>query len=94
MTFAAQQARTNTAVAAKLMTDAATLNGVAITGKFDNDYTEAFSIAGSSPALTAESADVSSAALGSAVVVNEINYTVAAIKQDGTGMTLLLLTAA
>lgn len=91
MSFATLQSRVNTAVMAKLLTDAATLDGVAVTGKFDNAYTDPFGFAGSSPALTCLSADVSTAAQGTAVVVNSVSYTVAAIKPDGTGMTVLVL---
>jgi hypothetical protein len=91
MTFATLKSRVNDAMVAKLLTDAATLNGAAITGKFDNAYTDPLGFSGSSPALTCASADVSAAAQGMAVVVDAVNYTIAAIKPDGTGMTVLVL---
>ncbi|MFA6121917.1 MAG: hypothetical protein WCT35_04890 [Sideroxydans sp.] len=73
----------------------ATVGGVpGIGGLFDDNYTDPLGFSGSFPALTCTSADVSTAGQGTAVVVNGVSYTVAAIKLDGTGMTLLQLAEA
>lgn len=69
----------------------ATVGGVSVGGIFDNAYTDPLGFAGSFPALTCASADVSTAAQGTAVVVDGVSYTVAAIKPDGSGITLLQL---
>lgn len=92
MSFAALQSRVNAAVLAKLSDVSATIGGVGgIAGKFDNAYVDPLGFSGSSPALTCASSDVSAAVQGTVVVVDAVNYTVAAIKPDGTGMTRLLL---
>lgn len=90
-TFAALQSRTNAAVAAKLLTDAATLNGVAVTGKFGDAYVEQFGVAGSSPMFTLEDASAVGAQQGFSLVHGGVSYTVAGIQPDGSGMTRLLL---
>lgn len=91
MTFAALQSRVNAAVAATLLTDAATLNSVAITGKFDNGYAASFGMDGTQPSFTCLSADASTAVRGTAFVHSAINYTVQGIEPDGAGMTRLVL---
>jgi len=69
----------------------ATLDGSAVRGIFDDAYTDPLGMAGSQPLLLCSSADVSTAAQGTAVVVNSVSYTVGSIQPDGTGMTRLLL---
>ncbi|HEY4698125.1 MAG TPA: hypothetical protein VIH29_08995 [Gallionella sp.] len=93
MTFAALQARTNAAVAAKLLTDAATLNGAAITGKFDNGFTNGLSgmMLGTNPTFTCLSVDAGSDPRGQTLVVGSTSYTVREAKPDGTGISLLEL---
>jgi hypothetical protein len=71
-----------------------TIGGVTVQALFDDSYTDAMQFSGSFPALTCASADVSTVAQGAAVVVNSISYTVAAIKPDGSGVTLLQLVEA
>jgi hypothetical protein len=72
----------------------ATVGGASVGGIFDNAYADPMGFGGSFPALTCASADVSTAAQGTAVVVGGVNYTVVAPKPDGTGMTLLQLAEA
>ncbi len=70
---------------------AVTVAGVSKVGIFDDAYIDPLGMAGSQPALLCASADVSTAAQGTAVVVNSVNYTVGSIQPDGVGMTRLLL---
>lgn len=93
MSFAALQSRVNSAVAAKLATDSATLNSVAITGKFDNGSASGLNnmMLGSNPTFTCMASDAGSASRGQTLVVNAVNYTVREVKPDGTGFTLLEL---
>jgi len=71
---------------------AATLNSVAISGIFDNDYADAFGMAGAQPSLTVKTSDAAETVRGVAVVVGGINYTVAEQPEpDGTGITKLKL---
>lgn len=95
MTFAALQSRVNAAVAEKLLTDAATLNGVAITGKFDNGSASGLSnmMLGSNPTFTCKTADAGSSSRGQTLVVDGVSYTVREVKPDGTGISLLELEA-
>lgn len=68
-----------------------TVAGATVKGIFDNDYADPMGMVGSTPSLLAASAEVASAVLGTTVVINAINYTVAKIQPDGTGLTRLLL---
>lgn len=68
-----------------------TVGGVSVAGIFDDAYLDPLGIAGSQPSLLCASADVSTAAQGTAVVVNAVSYTVGSIQPDGSGMTRLLL---
>lgn len=65
MNFAAIQQRVNSAVAAKLMTDFGLLNGLEISGKFDNASASAFSggLLGTNPVFTCLAADSASPVL-------------------------------
>lgn len=90
-TFAALQSRVNAAVAAKVATDEATLDGVAVTGKFHDAYAEQFSVAGSAPMFTLSDVAAASARQDSTLVHGGISYTVSDIQPDGTGMVLLKL---
>jgi hypothetical protein len=92
MTFAALQTRVNAAVAAKLLTDAATLNSVAITGKFSNGFAAALNIMlGTNPTFTCTTADAGTAPRGKTLVMNTISYIVREAKPDGAGFTVLEL---
>jgi hypothetical protein len=96
MTFAAIETRLNAVAIARLANCTATLDGgEAFGGIFKEQYLDPLGMSGSQPALECDSADVSTAAHGSAVVVTykavETSYTVAAIQPDGTGISRLLL---
>lgn len=92
-TFAALQSRVNAAAAAKLLTDAATLNGVALTGKFDNGSAAGMNnmLLGSNPTFTCLASAAGSSSRGQTLVVDTVSYTVREAKPDGTGFTLLEL---
>jgi hypothetical protein len=90
MSFAALQARVNSAAMAKL-SDVATINTVAVNVKFVESYADPLGFSGSSPSLLAISTEMTGLAQGSAVFFGGVNYTVTAIKPDGNGMTRLML---
>jgi hypothetical protein len=73
----------------------ASVGGVPVGGLFDDAYLDQLGISGSQPALVCASADVSTAAFGTAVVVNSVSYTVGSKQvspQDlGQGFSRLLL---
>ena len=61
-------------------------------GDSDADYMDTLGIvAGTSPVVAAVSADVSTAAVGDPVRIGTATYTIAEIRPDGTGMTVLRL---
>lgn len=96
MTFAAIETRLNAACLAHLANCTATLDGgEAFSGIFEAEYIDPLGMSSSQPLLECASADVSTAAHGSAVAVTYksavTSYTVGSIKPDGTGMTRLLL---
>lgn len=70
---------------------AATLNGAAVTGIFDDSYGEAFGglIAGSGPMFRLSSS--AGHAAGQSLVIGSVTYTVTEVKPDGTGETVLRL---
>lgn len=61
---------------------------------FDNAYVDALGVASASPAATCKSADVASAAQGSALTVDGAAYVVQSIEPDGAGITVLRLARA
>lgn len=73
----------------------ATVGGVPVGGLFDDAYTDPFGMSGSQPTLVCASADISTAAQGTAVVVDSVSYTVGSKKDRpedlGPSMTRLLL---
>lgn len=69
----------------------ATVAGTAIDVIFDNEYGEAFDVAGTSPAIWCKTSDVSAVAVGDAVTVNGTGYTVVSIEPDGARLTVLRL---
>ncbi len=92
--FAALESRANAAVLAHLANVTATVGGASVSGIFDDAYADPLNFGASAPSLLCASADVSTRAQGDAVIVNAVNYTIAAIKPDGTGMTRLALAEA
>lgn len=70
---------------------AATLDGAAVTGIFDNAYTEAFGMASRAPMFTLPTASAASATQASVLVVGGTTYRVTSVQPDGTGVTTLLL---
>jgi len=94
-TFATLQSRVNAAVVATLLTDAATLNGAAVTGKFSNGNAAGMNnmMLGSNPTFTCTVVDAGSDPRGKTLIVNTVNYTVRESKPDGTGFSLLELEA-
>lgn len=94
-TFATLQSRVNAAVVATLLTDAATLNGMAVTGKFSNGSVMGMNnmMLGSNPTFNLTDSDAGSAPRGKTLIVGAASYTVREAKPDGTGFTLLELEA-
>lgn len=73
----------------------ATLAGVAVTGIFDAAY-QLGDVGGNgmatvAPVFTLATSAVPANSVGQTLVVNAVNYTVAAHEPDGTGVSLLLL---
>jgi hypothetical protein len=75
---------------AELATQAA-LDGVPVTGIFDNAYTEAFGMASRAPMFTLPTASAASATQTSVLVVDGTTYRVTSVQPDGTGVTTLML---
>lgn len=69
----------------------ATLDGAAVSGIFDNAYTEAFGMASRAPMFTLPSAAAAAATQASVLVVESVAYRVTAVQPDGTGVTTLML---
>lgn len=97
-TFAARETRLNQAVFARLSNMDATLNGVAVTGIFDNanalGSVGPYSMASTQPTLTLPTTSVPANPVGLSAVVGAVTYLVAAHEPDGTGVSRLLLEAA
>lgn len=71
---------------------AATLNGVAVRGIFDNAYAlQEYAGAASTPVFTLPSASVPALVVGLALVVGGTTYQVVEAMPDGTGITMLRL---
>lgn len=70
---------------------AATLNGVAVRGIFDDAYGEVFGgiVSGTGPVFRLASS--ATHARGQSLVIGAATYTVSAVEPDGTGMSLLRL---
>lgn len=73
----------------------ATLDGVAVSGIFDNGSQSALNntMLGTNPTFTLASASASSSSRSKTLVVDSVSYTVREVKPDGTGMTMLELEA-
>lgn len=92
--FAAKEARINAAALACFANATATIGGAAIDVIFKSGYAEALGyIGGSSPQIQCASSDVSSVTAGSSISIGGVNYTVAEIHHDGTGITVIKLEA-
>ena len=92
--FASLQARANLAIMERLSDTVATLDGVEVSGLFDDEYLLddiAGGMAGSGPAFTLASSAVPPAVTGLALVVKGVTYKVVEPKPDGTGITVLRL---
>ncbi len=74
---------------------AATLDGVAVTGIFDQPYALGsvgpFGMASTQPTLTLPTAQVPANPVGLACVVAGVSYQVGAYEPDGTGVSRLML---
>ena len=74
----------------------ATIGGSTVSGIFDNDFVEVDTGGGvpfamQQPRFLCRTADVSSAAEGTAATISGVSYKVAVREDDGTGMTVLVL---
>ena len=72
---------------------AATLQGVAVSGIFDEEYTEPLGnvVEGKTPIFQCRAADVPSVAHGQTLVVGGRTFKVRGVEPDGTGVVLLRL---
>ena len=71
---------------------AAALNGVSVTGIFDNGYAEPFGeVEGRQPTFLLPTASAPSVAHGQSLVIGAATYKVRGVEPDGTGVTLLKL---
>lgn len=92
MSFAALQARVNAAVAAKLITDAALLNGSEVTGQFVSPAAAAFNMLdGNEPSFTCLYSAISGDPRGKLLEIDGEGYAVRRAIDDGSGMTRLIL---
>lgn len=70
---------------------AATLDGAAVAGIFDNAYAESFEMATRMPMFMLPTASAASATLASVLVIGGTSYRVTSVQPDGTGVTTLML---
>ena len=63
-----------------------TIGGASVSAIWDNESGDELLAAGSRPSLIVKSADVSSTARNTVVVVDGVNYRVASVDPDGTGL--------
>ena len=69
----------------------ATLDGVSVTGIFDNQYIDTLGVASRQPMFTLPTADAAAATQASVLIVEGVTYRVRSIEPDGTGVTVLML---
>ena len=69
----------------------ATVGGATVSGIFDRPYKEDEMVAGYAPVLYCKTSAVTAVVEGTAVVIGGVNYEVAGIQPDGTGVTGLVL---
>ena len=93
--FAARQSRLNEAVFKHLSDTDGVLDGLAVTGLFDDGYAladvGAVGMASSAPAFTMPTESVPADVLGKAFVRGGDTYTVVEHRPDGAGLSVLLL---
>ena len=92
--FAALEARTATAVFARLANADATLGGVPVTGIFDNEsdmQNLGLGVFATAPVFTLPTSSVPSPVIGVALVIGAVTYKVVESMPDGTGVTRLQL---
>lgn len=70
---------------------AATLDGAAVTGIFDNEYTEVYGVASRTPLFMLPTASAATVTQASVLVIAGTSYRVTAVQPDGTGVTTLAL---
>lgn len=93
--FAALETRVNSAVIARLANAVGLLNGVSVSGIFDQAYDQASiglsGVSSSQPVFSVLSNLVSPNVVGMPFVLNLTSYQVVESHPDGTGMTVLFL---
>jgi len=95
--FAALEARLNSAVMRRLANTVATLDGVTVSGIFDQAYVSALDVASIGPGLLLATADTKAVQIDTSQVrildgpYAGPAYTVRGIEPDGTGLTVLRL---
>lgn len=68
----------------------ATIGGKEVGGLFRKPYAESFGlVGGDNPAFRAPSSDLTGVRAGDDIAINDIHYTVASVRPDGAGTTLL-----
>lgn len=70
-----------------------TVDGANVTAIIDREYIESLDVQGYRPVLYVRTVDITGADEGDAVVAGGVNYTVAVIQNDGTGMSQIVLEA-
>jgi len=73
------------------MADNATIGTSTIAGIFDNQFVEVHGVEGFRPVFVCSEADVSAIAHGDDLNVKGLDYKVAGVQSDGTGLTSLIL---
>lgn len=94
MSFAALESRINGSVLKHLANAQATLGGLAVQGIFKRAYVEVgtgMGMASTAPTFRLASTGVPASPVGMPLVIDAVNYAIAASEPDGTGMTLLIL---
>jgi hypothetical protein len=72
----------------------ASILGNSVEAVFDRAFQQSFEMNGSNPVLYVAESDLGAAEQGSAVVISSVNYTIANIEPDGSGLATLQLTKA
>lgn len=93
--FTALESRLNTAVFSRLANVQASVDGLFVSGIFDNEHTLAqygqIGFESARPMLTCQTSAVPSPAVGAEVSIGADNYTIFAHEPDGTGLSRLTL---
>jgi len=76
----------------------ALISGSSVNGVFDNDYIDALDVSGTVPMFTCAATDlyaiVPAVGRGTTAVINSVSYIIENIKNDGTGVVILILSEA